>query len=36
MDLDGNQVLDQDEVIGILSRKKDIGTGNIIMKKNKK
>ena len=35
MDLDGNHILDQDEVIGILSRKKDIGSGSL-MKKGKK
>ena len=35
MDLDGNLVLDQDEVIGVLSKKKEIGSGSLSMKKKK-
>lgn len=31
MDLDGNHVLDQDEVVGILTKKKDIGGGTMMM-----
>jgi len=31
MDLNGNHVLDQDEVVGILSKKKDIGGGTMQM-----
>lgn len=29
MDLDGNGVLDAEEVVGILKRKKDIGSGSM-------
>lgn len=29
MDLDGNQVLDQEEVIGILNKRKEIGSGSL-------
>lgn len=32
MDLDGNGVLDAEEVIGILKRKKDIGSGSLGLK----
>lgn len=30
LDLDGNHVLDTEEVIGILNKKKDIGSGSLI------
>ena len=35
MDMDGNQILDQDEIIGILSNKKDIGAANLGVKAKK-
>ena len=33
MDLDGNHVLDTEELIGVLNKKKEIGGGNLVMKK---
>jgi hypothetical protein len=35
LDLDGNNVLDVEEVIGILNKKKEIGGGMLSMKKRK-
>lgn len=35
LDLDGNNVLDTDEVIGILNKKKEIGGGILQIKKKK-
>jgi len=29
LDLDGNAVLDEDEILGILNRKKDVGSGQL-------
>jgi len=34
LDLDGNNVLDTDEVIGILNKKKEIGGGMLHIKKS--
>jgi hypothetical protein len=36
LDLDGNKVLDVDEVIGILNKKKEIGGGILSIRKGKK
>jgi len=36
LDLDGNRVLDTEEVIGILNKKKNVGSGNLTVKKGKK
>jgi hypothetical protein len=36
LDLDGNNILDVDEVIGILNKKKEIGGGILSIKKGKK
>ena len=35
MDLDGNGVLDQDEIIGVLSKKKEIGSASMAAKDKK-
>lgn len=36
MDLDGNLTLEQEEVVGILTKKKDIGSGALTIKGKKK
>lgn len=36
LDLDGNLILDVDEVIGVLNKKKEIGGGILSIKKGKK